>query len=108
MTYNQLSIGQRIYNRGDMANVEHFGTITRLVPAGRFADVVEITPDEGSERGAYRISSAMISDVDLGHGGTRIVTVEARKAYLDKVIESMRDQMTHSGAMAIHPAEAIA
>jgi hypothetical protein len=90
MTYDKLSIGQRVFNRGDMANIEHFGTITKIIPPGRFSDQIEITPDEESDRDKpYFISSCMISDVDKGNGSTRFVTKEAYDARIKVYIDRM-------------------
>jgi hypothetical protein len=77
----KIEIGTRIYNRGDMCNPSHFGTVTRIFPNDRFGDQIEITPDEGTERGPYRITSAMVSTVDKGNGSTRIVTEAAYRAF---------------------------
>jgi len=82
MKYNELSIGQRLYNRGDMANIDHWGTITRIEPPGRFSDQIHIQADD--DRRAYCVPACAISDVDKGNGLTRIVTKEARETYIKK------------------------
>ena len=88
---NNFEIGQRIFNRGDMANIEHFGTITKIIKS-KFRDSVEITPDKGSERKySYIVGMNSISDIDNGNGSTRIVTIEAynkrRNEQIKKSIE---------------------
>lgn len=92
MKYTELSVGQRVYNRGDMANIEHWGTITAIVPPGRFSDCITIEPDE-EEIQEYSISACMISDVDLGHGGTRIVT---ESSFLKRREELLRQLNSNS------------
>jgi len=87
-----LSIGTRIFNGGDMANAEHFGTITKIIQT-RWQQEYEITPDPDAERKPYTIPFCGFSDVYLGHGGTRFVTEEAYKAYRMKKIEEMRQAM---------------
>jgi hypothetical protein len=92
MKYDQLHIGQRLYNRGDMANPDHWGTITKMTPAGRFSDDIQITPDEDSPNNLpYSVSACMISDVDNGNGLTRIVTKEAREAYINQYLKQMQE-----------------
>ena len=74
-----LPVGTRVYNRGDMANAEHFGAITS-VRANEWGTQYEITPDPDSESiGPYWVPSAIISPVDLGNGLSRIVTEEEHK-----------------------------
>jgi len=84
MKYDDLKVGQKVYNRGDMANIEHWGIITKMTPADRFSDSIEITPID-DDRGPYSVSSCAISDIDKGNGLTRIVTEEARKAYIETI-----------------------
>uniref|UniRef100_A0A6M3LTU8 Uncharacterized protein n=1 Tax=viral metagenome TaxID=1070528 RepID=A0A6M3LTU8_9ZZZZ len=73
----KLSVGTRIYNGGDMANIEHFGTITHIHRNARFGDQYEITPDEGTDRKPYSVPPCIFSEKYLGHGGTRFVTEDA-------------------------------
>jgi hypothetical protein len=80
MKLNELPIGTRIYYTGDMANIEHFGTITAH-KSGRFGDQIEITPDADAERKPYWIPPEMFSVKYLGHGGTRFVTEAAYHAW---------------------------
>lgn len=95
-----LNVGDRIYNRGDVCNPSHFGTITEIKPATRWGgEQVVITPDEGTTlgyggeaRGSYTVPSAMINHVDLGNGRTRIVTEAAYKALREKQIAEFRAQ----------------
>ena len=87
-----LSVGTRIFNGGDMANVEHFGTITKIIKNSRFGDQYEITPDPDSERTKpYTIPPVMFSEVYLGHGGTRFVTEEAYREYRTKQMAKLVD-----------------
>lgn len=87
------TIGDRLFNRGDVCNREHFGTVTNIKP-GRFGTQVEVTPDEGSGRaGPYWITPAQVSTVDRGNGSTRIVTEAAYKALRQQQIEALRAEI---------------
>lgn len=82
----QLTIGTRVFNGGDMANVEHFGTITSIK-----GHHVGITPDAGSERdGEYFVPACMFHEKYLGHGGTRFVTEAAYKAWREERAAAMK------------------
>ena len=78
----KLEVGQRIYNGGDQANPSHFGAIT-AIRDDKWGLKYEVTPDPDDfyPWGAYWIDAISISPVYLGHGGTRIVTVEAFEAW---------------------------
>jgi hypothetical protein len=80
--YKLLPIGTRIYNRGDNANISHYGTITGI-EISKWGINYEITSDASAERNAYLIPKCMIKDVDTGDGLSRIVT-ESKKMTLDK------------------------
>ena len=86
-----MKIGTRVYNRGDMANLEHWGTITKIIPNKMFYEEVEITPDPDADRGPYRVPTAMISNVDKGNGLTRIVTEEAYNKRYEAQMQKLRD-----------------
>jgi len=90
-----LTKGTRIYNGGDMANADHFGTITK-VETDRWGTRYEITadplepnpyddPNEPDlcllQRAPYWIPACAISPVYKGHGGTRIVTEVAYQTW---------------------------
>lgn len=82
----QLTIGTRVYNNGDMANVEHFGTITSIK-----GHHVGITPDADSDRdGEYFVPASMFCEKYLGHGGTRFVTEEAYKTWHEERLAAMK------------------
>lgn len=86
MTKVKLTIGTRVFNNGDMANVEHFGTITSIN-----GHHVGITPDDGSDRsGEYFVPASMFCEKFLGHGGTRFVTEAAYKAWREEKIAAMK------------------
>ncbi len=81
MENTTLEIGTRIWNNGDMANASHFGTVT-----GMRGDHYEITADNGDEIGRgkpYYIPACMVSPEFKGHGGTRIVTEAAYRAFYE-------------------------
>lgn len=82
MKLENLPIGTRVYNQGDMANVPHFGTITGHRPSERWLDHVEITPDADEGRDEpYYVPAAMFSAEFKGHSGTRLVTAAAYRAW---------------------------
>lgn len=89
MKTEQISIGLRVFNRGDMCNPEHWGTITRIKKSLRWHDSVEITPDAEAEREPYFIPAAMIEEVDKGNGSTRVVTEAAYNKLREERISSM-------------------
>ena len=95
MKMEELAIGTRIYNRGDVANMEHFGAITGH-NLSKWGDQVQITPEDADIK-SYWVPLCMIHNVDSGNGTTRIVTAEAHKAYRaerikawEKTVEEMR------------------
>lgn len=86
----ELPIGTRVFNRGDMANLEHWGTITEIIRSERFYDEYRITPDMNAERSPYTVPLISVYTVDKGHGGTRIVTEKAYNEHRNQQIEQMR------------------
>lgn len=73
-----LPVGTRIFNGGDMANLEHFGTIIK-VETDRWGTHYYIKVDD--EDREYNIPACAISPEYKGHGGTRIVTIDAYNKY---------------------------
>ncbi len=73
-----LKENTRIFYRGDMANMEDLGTITRAYSDkwGRFYD---IKLDDG--RDILGLPSIMVSTKDTGNGSTRFVTLKAHNDY---------------------------
>ena len=109
-----LPEGTRIYNGGDIANIEHFGTITRVIIDPKWGNSYEITPDpvkgestgedggedggevdemDGVRRKPYIISTVQISPEYKGHGGTRIVTEAAYNEWRQARIAEMQAAM---------------
>ena len=87
-------IGTRIYNHGDMANVEHSGTIIRAWK-DRWGSHYEVQIDdedeaEGYKQHRYIIEAIMISPVYKGHGGTRIVTEAEHARWQAEQIEAFK------------------
>lgn len=82
-----LTLGMRVYNHGDMANFDHFGTITKINKDSRFGDQYQITPDD-EDIGEYWVSYLTFSEEYKGHAGTRIVTEENYKAWRQAQIKS--------------------
>jgi len=93
MKTEEIEIGLRVYNRGDMANPEHWGVVTKIIKTEGFADQVEITPDAEAERKPYIIFPIMISTIDKGHGGTRIVTEQAYNEFREKQLAALQERM---------------
>ena len=88
----QLEIGTRVFNGGDMANCEHFGTIT-AINTSKWGTHVEITPDADSDRTKpYSVPDCVFCEKYLGHGGTRFVTEAAYKAFRAEQIERMQKE----------------
>lgn len=78
----EIKENTRIYYGGDMANNPDFGTVKKVYTDkwGTFADIIL---DDGREIEALPVH--MFSDVYLGHGGTRYVTIEAYNAYRQNI-----------------------
>ena len=75
---NELVKDARIYNGGDIANEEKFGTITAQL-IDKWGTFVYIRYDDGSETKRLPISN--FSSEYKGHGGTCFVTVKAYNAF---------------------------
>lgn len=93
---NYLAPGTRVYNGGDMANPDHFGTVIDTV-TDEWGTYVWIKPDKGSAHGEdkYSVPICLFSDVYLGHGGTRFVTEAAYEHYRAKRMAEMKARMAH-------------
>ncbi len=90
MKMEKLTIGTRVYNGGDMANVDHFGTIT-AIKESKWGNNYEITPDADSDRTKpYSVPFCAFSPVYKGHGGTRFVTEAAFVAFREERIAEMQ------------------
>jgi len=91
MKIKDVKIGLRVFNRGDMANIEHFGTISKI-KSSTWGDDVQIVPDKDScDRSSYWIPAAMIHETDSGNGLTRFVTEAAYNAYRAKKIAELKE-----------------
>lgn len=86
----ELTKGTKIYNHGDMANVEHFGTVTAI----RRGYGYEITPDAETGLKPYTIPAYTVSETYSGNGTTRIVTAEAYYAWRRERVSAMAAAMT--------------
>lgn len=87
-TMKQLEIGTKVYNGGDMANVEHFGVIT-AIKNGQY----QITPDADSDRkNPYWVPFCAFSPIYKGHGGTRFVTKEAYDLFQTERLKEMQER----------------
>ena len=78
---DKLEAGTRIYYTGDQTNCEGFGTITD-VATNRGRTLYKIIMDDSRVK---NIPSYLFSEVFLGHGGTRFVTLEAYNDYRRRV-----------------------
>lgn len=87
MKYEEIAIGQVVYNRGDRANASHRGVVVQKTEGK-----LKIEPEEGSGSKYYWVYPNAISDVDKGNGMTRIVTIEAHQVYRQKQIENLKAQ----------------
>jgi len=82
----KYGIGQKIYNRGDMANRPGWFEIIGYDEKWGTYDLKEVN-------GNRKISSlyeCAISNVDKGHSGTRFVTEEAHKEFRAKQLEALK------------------
>jgi len=75
-----IGVGTRMYNHGDMANIEHTGTVTNVIIDDKWGTQIEITPDDDDIK-SYCIPLSMISKFYAGNASTRIVTVDAYNNY---------------------------
>ena len=76
----KYKVGQKIYNRGDMANQPGWFVITKVNEGWKSYDLKEID----GEREINHLYECGISEVDEGHCGTRFVTEQAYKAYMEQ------------------------
>jgi hypothetical protein len=74
----ELSVGDRIYNHGDMANEAHNGLVDQ-VRTDRWGTNYRIVHENGVD--TYWITPVHVSPVYLGHGGTRIVKLDEYKRF---------------------------
>lgn len=78
MKLSDLPVGTEIYNAGDMANPDKFGSVTSHT-VDRWGERVDIVYTDGTvSRG---IAPCQFSDKYLGHHGTRFVTKAAYKKW---------------------------
>ena len=84
-TTMNLEKGQRIYYGGDMANNEGTGTIMENKDTKWGTEII-IKMDDGRD---IDISPCNFSEVYLGHGGTRFVTLEAYNDYRQEQFKLM-------------------
>jgi len=94
METKEIKIGMEIYNRGDMANSPHWGTITKIQRSEQFSDGIEITPNPDEEMEPYWVTPLSIDDHDSGNCSTKIVTGAAHREYRKRTIEAMTQERT--------------
>ena len=86
-----LAIGTRVYNNGDMANDSHHGTIT-AIKKDRWSNNYQITPDAGSDRTQpYWVPIFAFSTKFEGHSGTRFVTEAAYNEYRNERMAALKN-----------------
>ncbi|KKN10598.1 hypothetical protein LCGC14_1035100 [marine sediment metagenome] len=86
-----VKVGDKIFNRGDMCNHEHFGTVIE-VKANRWGTHCKILPmDEPTGRYAYWIEHSAIDHIDSGNGSTRIVTAKAHAEWRERELAKLRN-----------------
>ncbi len=74
----RLTVGDRIFNHGDMANASHFGTVESVIPNTWGVESYGIKTDDGER---YTIDENSIDAEYKGHAGTRIVRESAYRAF---------------------------
>ena len=85
-----LAVGTRIFNGGDMANPEHFGTIIEVIES-KWGTDYRIQPDQDSDRTKpYVVPKCIVSPEYSGNGSTRIVTEDAYWTWRNARIEAMK------------------
>lgn len=72
--------GTRVFNRGDMANLEHWCIVRAIMPATKYGSEQVMLMEESDPCHVYWIPTSAISNVDNGTGRTRFVTEAAFKA----------------------------
>lgn len=77
-----ISIGTRIYNKGDMSNRTRRGVIT-AEKSDDFGTWVDVQYDDGS---ADHMPKSEIGTTFAGHAGTRIVTEAAYDEYRSRAV----------------------
>jgi len=85
-------IGQKIYYRGDMANLPGWFQITEVIENDYFRGYV-LKEIDGEGRTFARVFESMIHDVDLGHCGTRFVTEEAYKKFREEQLKKLQERI---------------
>jgi len=85
---NELKIGQRIFNHGDMCNQSHFGTIV-CVTVDKWGVHYNIQPDGDGK--SYWVEGYTFSDEYKGNGMTRMVTKEAYDEYRQAQIKELEN-----------------
>jgi hypothetical protein len=88
-----LKVGTRVYNRGDRANSEHFGSIVKVsVDTWGTHYRIRIDADCVDETGReeYTIPKVLVSEVDVGNGLSRIVTEDEHKRFVAERLEELK------------------
>jgi len=91
----KYQIGEKIYNRGDMANHPGWFEIVDYKDDdfGKRYDLKEI---EGQQRSINAIPECMISEIDKGNGSTRFVTEKAYNDFRNKQLEQLQALINNS------------
>jgi len=94
-----LTKGTKVYNHGDQCNPEGFFTITKVVrdTYGTRYEVEEYDTYPGDEPRKQTLMHCGFSEEFKGHGGTRLVTVEAYEAYRAANIFESQEAMRFVG-----------
>lgn len=86
---SKYEVGQKLYNRGDMANSPGWYVITKKVEPGKYNPMMYHIEEINGNR-TNCIYEIGISDVDKGNGSTRIVTEKAYNELREKQIEALQ------------------
>ena len=86
----ELTVGTRVYNHGDRANIDHFGTITE-VRTDQWGTNYQITPDaDSTSTEPYWVFAAAFANEYQGNGLTRFVTEDAYQDYRETQLRQLR------------------
>lgn len=91
-TLGKYQIGQKIYNRGDMANRPGWFEITDY-KEDRFGKRYDLKEIGGEQRTINAIPECAISEIDKGNGSTRFVTEKAYNDLRNKQLEQLQEMM---------------
>lgn len=93
----KITIGTKIYYRGDMANAEAFGEVTELLE-DKWGSFFSAKMDDGREMN--RVPMISLKDVDTGNGHTRFCTMTAYTERRATEMKAFNERMAKMRATA--------